>query len=190
MIKIQNSPPTLKQWKDLSSYLLGGKNSTRSPRLWSRTRVYWIHSMCGSTLRAKVRGTHSEKSVETRASEGHTIQAAWIITGLIFWGLDEGNSSSQSVPGLPISYLWAILPPLFHGQFLAHMLQSICFRCLPPCDGLIKCKTRRWLFLLPNVYAWGVCPWAQPVLPQVLPHNSTPGSHWPDFCHYELVCIS
>ena len=42
----------------------------------------------------------------------------------------------------------------------------------------------------PNVHAGGVCPWTQPVLPQVLPHDSTPGSHRPDFCHCELVCIS
>ena len=38
--------------------------------------------MCGSTLRAKVKGTHSEKSVGILASEGHTIQAARIV----IWG--------------------------------------------------------------------------------------------------------
>lgn len=83
--------------------------------------------------------------------------------GLI-WGLDEGNSSSHSQAYLfPTSHPCSPHSP-FHWQFLAHMLQSICFRCLPPPDGLIKCKTRRWLCLLPNAYAWRGCPWAQPCL--------------------------
>ena len=34
--------------------------------------------------------------------------------------------------------------------------------------GLVKCKTRRWLCLLPNIYTWVGCPWTRSCL--FLPH--------------------
>ena len=86
--------------------------------------------------------------------------------GLI-WGLDEGNSCSHSQAYLfPTSHPCSPHSP-FHRQFLAHMLQSNCFRCLPPPDGLIKCKTRRWLFLLPKTLESPLeCKKIQPVHPE------------------------
>lgn len=62
-------------------------------------------------------------------------------------------------------FLFASVPQFSRSEFVAQMLQSFCFRCHSfLCHGLLMCKARRWICLLPNAYAWGGYPWAWPCL--------------------------
>lgn len=53
----------------------------------------------------------------------------------------------------------------FHGLSFLFRCCKVCFRCHPSMHhGLIKCKSRKWLWLLPNAYAWRSYSLAQPFL--------------------------
>lgn len=80
--------------------------------------------------------------------------------GRLGWAASSFTPSSATY-----EFLFTSVPQFSGSEFVAQMLQSFCFRCHSfLCHGLLMCKARRWIFLLPNTYAWGGYPWARPCL--------------------------
>ena len=72
----------------------------------------------------------------------------------------EGHAGSSATCAVLLLLLHS-----FHGRCLVRRLQGFCVgRHSSMRHGLTKCKTGRWLYLRPNAYTWGSCPWTQTCL--------------------------